>query len=320
MLTVTTRRLAYRCLLIITSLYLAACQYHIGGCRTQNVPAEKVLRITSRYELEPFSQVRVDGRVNVTLHTGYKKPAMVIQGDARDVNYLKTTVTQGVLIVQLGKGYPHFGPVHLDIRARNLNGFTYHGIGEIKGPRLRAQALDLNIDNKGSTVLSGQLGLRRLVVKGQGLVDIRQLNTSYLCLDLAGETNTRLIGFANVGTIAMKDKAKLSLYWLKSNQLRVSAKDKTYLQLAGVTDTLNATLCNSACFDGRYLRAENTFVKTFDSASAKVTTLNKQHLLANDDSTIEYYHLPLLRSDYMATNGAILDARKLIDRTHRSKH
>ena len=108
--------------------------------------------------------------------------------------------------------------------------------------------------------------------------------------------------------ILVKD-GRLSLYWVKSRELTIRARGKSFIQLAGVVDKLDVELWGQAHFGGRYLRAMRSFVKTHNQSVAEISAVKRQHTLASDTSDIHFYNIPTMKADFMANNGAVLDMR-----------
>ena len=262
-------------------------------------------------QVTAFTGVYVKGNVNVNLHTGSARSQVIVHGDPRDVPFVMTQVANGVLRVTLDKKYPLFGGITVDIYSRYLNSFEYHGNGLIRGTGLRTSLLDLIIDNKGSTTLQGQIGLRKLDIRNDGFIEIMGVNSPYLVINSAGKAAVKLGGVVNLTTLNMKEGGRISLYWVKSKELTIRARANAYIQLAGVVDKLYVELWGSARFNGRYLRAERSFVKTHNKSVAEISAVKRQHTLATDTSDIHFYNLPTLKADFMAFDGAVLDMRDL---------
>ena len=262
-------------------------------------------------QVAAFTGVYVKGAINVNLHTGYARSQVIVHGDPRDIPFVMTQAVNGVLRVTLDQTYPRFGGISVDIYSRYLNSFEYHGYGQIKGARLRTSLLDLIIDNKGRTVLQGQIGLRKLDIRNDGYVEIMGVNSPYLVINSAGKAAVKLGGVVNLTTLNLKQDGRISLYWVKSKELTVRGRGNAYIQLAGIVDKLYVELWGSARFNGRYLRAERSFVKTHNKSVAEISAVKRQHTLATDTSDIHFYNIPTLKADFMAFDGAVLDMRDL---------
>lgn len=285
------------------------------GCpRSSNVQTPVTYQKASSQQnrqVPAFTRVYVSGILNVSLHTGFAHPAVILHGDPRDLAYVTTRVVNGVLRIMLGAGYPQHGGIQVDVNSHYLNSFEYHGAGFVTGNRLHTRLLDLVIDNPSKSTFHGQIGLRKLDVKGGGYTEISGINSPYLMLNISGKSIVRLTGRVNLSSIDMQNDGRLSLYWVKSRELMVRARGKAFIQLAGLVDKLNVELWGNARFNGRYLRAERAFVKTHDKSVAEISAVKRQHTLASDASDIHFYNIPSMKADFMAYDGAVLDMRDL---------
>lgn len=256
-----------------------------------------------------FNQVVVQGRMDVSLHTGYRKPQIILRGDPRDLAQLSTAVKDNTLLVGLTPGYPKFGLVSIDIRGRYLNSFIYNGAGQIRGPRLNTGLLDISITNTGQTRLGGNINLRKLEVNGSGYTEIVGIKSQNLQVSLNGKPHVKLVGLVRLSTLNLTGDGSLGLYWVKSDMLTIRSKGKTFIQLAGVANKLDLELWGTSQFNGRYLRVKRLFAKTHDKSIAEITALDRQHTLATDSSDIRFYEIPEMKADFMGFNGAVLDMR-----------
>jgi hypothetical protein len=298
--------------LFFSLLLLASCVHH--GSKKQTVPAAAPVTYSGPVQyrkVSAFNQIDAQGQMNITLHTGYKKPQVVLRGDPRDLAQVKTIVSGNTLYLTLSKGYPKYGPVSADIQGQYLNRFSFKGSGVISGGQLRTSVLDLYIANDGTTKLGGFIGLRRLVIAGDGLVDISGINSRDLQMQfLKGKPKVQLSGMINVSNIAINGDAWLSMYWIKSDNLIIRAKKGSRIQLAGSVNRLDVELAGYAHFKGRFLRAQRSFVKTHGHSVAEISSVNHQSTLATDASDIYFYNLPNTRADFMAYDGSVLDMRE----------
>lgn len=295
--------------LILMVFFLVGCSRH------GQLPPAPVIHYSSSsaQQCRPvaaFNQVDVQGRININLHTGYRKPQVLLTGDPRDLAAVKTVVSQNTLYVILGNGYPRFGPVNADIRTRFLNRVRYVGAGSIRGSQLNTSYLDLYLENQGTTRLAGNIGLQRLKIVGSGLTQINGISSRNLSIYLKGNPKVQLTGFTNLARLNIDGDAWLSLYWIKSNNLTIRAKNASKVQLAGIVNRLDVELWGVAQFKGRYLRAQRSFVKTHDKSVAEISAVNHQSNLATDASDIYYFNIPTTRADFMAFNGSVLDLRE----------
>jgi len=261
--------------------------------------------------MESFSQVEAQGRINVTLHTGYSKPQVVLSGDPSDLAQVKAVVSYNTLYLVLGKGYPKQGVVHADIQGQYLTRFSYKGEGLVDGSQIRTSTLDLFLANQGLTRLGGSIGLHRLDIIGNSLIDISGINSRDLQINvIRGNPKLLLSGTANITNLGLQGNVWLSMYWLKSDRMVVRAKQHAKIQFAGIVNRLEVELWGHAHFKGRYLRAQRSFVRTHGHSIAEISSVNHQSTLSLDASDIYYYNLPATREDFMAYDGSVLDMRE----------
>jgi hypothetical protein len=298
------------CSLILMAFFLTACVPH--GVKKAPVTALPLTyQSSTQYkQLTSFNRIEAQGQLNVTLHTGYRKPQVVLKGDPRDLQQIKAVVVQNTLYLSLGGGYPQHGAVHADIQTQYLSGFSYKGAGLVNGGQIHSSALDLALANRGTTQLGGVIGLRRLDIAGNGITEISGINTPALQIHLQGNPKVQLSGVATLSNLVMDGNVWFSLYWLRSDVLTVRAKNRSRIQLAGTVNRLDLELWGHAYFKGRYLRAQRSFVKTHGYAVAEISSVNHQSTLASDASDIYYYNLPNTREDFMAYDGSVLDMRE----------
>ncbi|KTD72273.1 GIN domain-containing protein [Legionella tucsonensis] len=298
-----------RCYLLILIVFLlTACAHHAP--KNQPTPPPQALKTKQVRHVSAFNQVNLQGQINVSLHTGYKKPQVILSGDVRDLAMIKVEVVQNTLYLVLGGGYPKFGPVYADVRGRFLNRLMANGTPLITGDRLHTSILDVYLVNTGNVRLGGSIGLRVLDIKGKGFTQISGISSQNLQIHLQESPKVQLSGVANLSNLTMQGNAWIGFYWVKTDTLTVRAKQKTTIQLAGAVNRLDVELWGNARFKGRYLRAQRSFVRTHDHSVAEISAVKHQSNLATDASDIYYFNLPTTRADFMAYNGSVLDMRE----------
>lgn len=300
-----------RCyVLILIAFFLMGCA-HVSRQKMPPPQQQYSGHSTKQYRnVGSFTQVNAQGRINLNLHTGYKKPQLVLIGDPRDLAQVTAKVSGTTLYLSVGNGYPRYGEVTADVRGKFLNTLHYSGAGIVKGNRLHTRYLELYLANQGTTQLGGSIGLQKLVVSGNGLTQISGITTHDVRIRLKGNPKVQLTGFASLSNLDIEGGGWLSFYWVKSNHLTIKATKAAKIQLAGIVNRLEVELWGKARFKGRYLRAQRSFVKTHDNSVAEISSVNHQSSLARDASDIYYYNIPTTRADFMANNGSVLNMRE----------
>lgn len=298
------------CLLVVVAVLLSACSHH-SPVRRASIKEFPPHVVQQSRMVSSFSEVTVSGRLNVSLHTGYKKPLLVLKGDPRDLAQVSVVVRNQGLLVSLGAGYPQYGEVSADIQGSSLDLFRFDGAGLVTGNQLSTKFLSLYLNNQGTTRLGGSLGIQDLVVKGDGLTQLSGVNSSHMKIHLIGKPKVQISGVVQLAELHIDGDASLSLYWLKSRHLIITGRKKAKIQLAGIVNRLEVELWGESQFKGRYLRARRSFVKTHNRSVAEVTSVHHQSSKASDTSDIYYYNIPDTRADFMAKDGSVLDMRNL---------
>lgn len=277
---------------------------HFHHASPQDTPKQADL-----YKLSDFNRVIATGNINLRLHTGARRPWIQLHGDPRDTAVVAWSVKDHIMRINIGKGYPKYGPVEVELGSRHLVSLQYQGEGLITGKRLHSRQLDLSIVNSKQTLLEGQLNLRHLVLGGTGSVHLKGGHSRAVDVALKDNVRVQIVGVSNVQKIEMSDHSWLSVFWLRSQAVRVRLKDHAHAQIAGITRVEFVDLQGHAHFNGRYLRATEAFVKTHDDSEADIAVVNNQHTLASDRSNIYYFALPTYQTDFMAFNGTVLDMK-----------
>lgn len=297
-----------RCLvfLLIACLLPACASKHRQTKRATVLPP--VPMVQDRL-LAPFSHIAVEGVMNIKLQTGCKKTQVTLHGSKNDLAKVYTLVKNQMLVIRFTV-MPKFGNVTADICTRQLRSFRYRGAGVVVGHNIHSRLLDLNIRNSERTVLNGtSINLNKLVADGPGYIEVTGVRSPYLqIVVLKGNPKIKLRGIMRLAMLKAKS-GFLDLYWVTNDILNISAFGTANMSLAGIANRLELDLHGSSRFNGRYLRVSRTFVKTFDNAVAEINSIDRQHTLASGASDIQFFHIPVLKSDFMACNGAVLDMR-----------
>lgn len=301
-----------RAFLLLFTLLCLGCVRNVTPLPPSTAPTQcskKTATLTKIYSGSNFSQVDIQGKYDVNLHTGYKKPEIIIRGTPTDLNNIQVELKGGSVVVRPLSKSPLCAPVVIEVNARFLNAFSYSGRGLITGPRLSSELLDLKLNNTNRTVLGGHINLRKLEVRGPGYVEISGIYSSSILLKMLGQPHIKLVGVAPLSYLSAEGDGSLGLYWVRSDFLAIRLKGSSYVQLAGIVNKLDVELWGKAHFNGRYLRAMRTFAKTHDHSVAEITSIKRQHTLATDASDIFFYKIPEMKADFMGFNGAVLDMR-----------
>lgn len=297
-------------ILFIAAILLTSCTFR-QHLKEVKKPAPKVpVKVSVSQRTSAFSKVRIVGKIDVYLHTGVKFNKIVFQGESDDVAHTARTVNNNELYIDVGKGYPKYGHLKVDIYMQNFTAFTFHGSGSIFAKGVTSKCIDLDIDNNQNTVFDGSFGVSRAKFSNVGRTKIRGVRGCVTYLTLTENAKVKLMGYSNVATINMNDNAELKLFWVKSKTLRVILKGRARAELSGLAETFHAQTWDKSWLDSRHLMSQNSFIKTHNFSEAYISVVKNQHTLANDKSNIYYYFLPETKTDFLAREGSVLDMRE----------
>lgn len=282
---------------------------HNGYCGSEK-PACQFVNANAFEIKSSFSAVRVLGDMDVHLHTGYRHSSVQIKTSSEELKKIQTCTTpSGILTIKYTKGTHVFGKVSINVYTHYLNGFSYHGKGTIIGEHLSANLNRLVIENEGTTRLGGTLRLGFVEMRGEGFTEMRGVVGPHMHVKLAQKAKLKMTGTVGLRRLDMTDGTWFSLSWVQSPTMIVRLCGTAYAQLAGAVNKLDAEVRGLSQLNARFLQARRTYVKAFDNSLARIATTKYQHTLASDAADIRFYNLPLMKADFMAFDGAVLDMR-----------
>jgi hypothetical protein len=136
------------------------------------------------------------------------------------------------------------------------------------------------------------------------------VNSKRSKIELFDKSYAKLTGMLGVCDLNIHQQSCLIMHWVNATSLKFVLGDNAYVQLAGHVNLLDAELFEKSKLAARFLRSERTFVKTHDEAVAEISTVRAQHTYALDRSHIDYFNVPLYKTDMMVESGSVLDMRE----------
>ena len=259
------------------------------------------------YRLHHIQRVHLQGGLDVSLSTSARQGRLTVLGSTDALDNIEVRYKHQALYVRCIEACEDDGQVKLVLQTPSLRSLVYDGHGSIEGKHLRTHRLNLGIRNSQGTYLSGRLGLNKVVMSGGGVSILDGVHSRALDLQVKNNTKLKVKGEIYLAHLHMNDGAWLSLYWLKGHRVELRGRGKTFIQLAGRVKVLDVELFNQARFNGRYLTADDTFIKTHDRSIAEITSWGHQHALALGASDIDYFQNSKTQTNLMGDDGSILD-------------
>lgn len=293
----------YAGITVILSCFLTAC------IKPQDAPPpppvlkkQKQIRITQH-----FSDLAIEGAINVVLLPKARGGKVEVQGDSRDLAYVFTKLDKHQLTLEVAPNYPKHGPLTAYVANSQLKHLAFHGKGNIVGKHRHGSLKSIVVETDGKVSLSGKSSLEKVVVSGTTKAVIEKLASKRLEVLMNGNADVQMRGFANLEFLKYGGEGQLSLYWVDSQDLTVEGYGAAKVSLAGFTHYLHAETHQRAQLDGRYLRVTKAYVKAHDHSLIRVQPIEGLNAFATDNGNIYYYSSPRYRVDHMAQNGAVLN-------------
>ena len=254
-----------------------------------------------------FYKVDVQGDINLVLNKSRKGSKLILKGDGKDLDLVKTHIRDGQLFINAPSYEPNHSPVTAVLSMPQINRLAYNGDGNISGTNLRASAMDLQLYVNGNVNLSGKLDVRDLSVTGKNNIKLAGVISRHLNVVMNGEVNVKIRGMANIETMKYAGEGELTMYWVKSPDLEILGYGKAKVHLAGEAHYLHAITHDQAVLDAKYLRVGKAYVKARDNSTIRLVPIKELNSLASDHGHIYYYQSPKFKADFMAQNGAVLN-------------
>jgi hypothetical protein len=191
----------------------------------------------------------------------------------------------------------------------DLQRITQTGIGSVTVMGARTPALDIYASSpstKGAVNVSGEVGVQSINHTGEGDVNIIGAKSDFLKINTAGKGKISVYGRANVEEVIARDDTRVYLYRVRGYSLHLHAYDNARIGLAGSTRDLYVDACRAARYEGRYLYAQNAYVRAHDWAHINVSARNKIFASATENSSVYFFGTPLLLSQFIDGNGTII--------------
>lgn len=175
----------------------------------------------------------------------------------------------------------------LYINTTHVKEVIFKGSGNIQ---VNTKALlKLDLDTQDSIEVFGNVYLSHLSVKGAGSIKVHDLHSQNLSIVTKEDSTTTLMGEFSLSKLVMQECSWLKALWCNSEYLSIQGYDQAFAMLAGNIRVLDMDINDHAYLQGRFLRAEKTFVKTHNNARADIFPIKKSFSLANDKSNIYSY-------------------------------
>jgi hypothetical protein len=274
----------------VTLIVAAVTSLFLNGCVTQNRPpvvnppqingvisANSQNNNLSCHTLPvngSFDQIALYGDIVVTINGHQPQTQLRVYGLPSASRSLNVYVRNGVLNVQNGNHFISPVSVELDIT-----------------------------DN-----------IHNVTVFGDAKVTLKNVGDNNLSLAVGGQSNTTLTGNLVIQKITATDNAVLHAYWLNTTNLQLITNNNANVFLGGIVTNLDLIASDDSNIDAKYLRVDNAFIRTMDSADVGVNTKRVMSAWSSDQSSIYYFRDPGFSAYYLDGSGSTLRMAGIPDR------
>lgn len=287
------------------SLLVVLCVLFAHGCSLNHINDNSAQEQDEcKYQKK---SIKIKGALGIKLIDSYKEKAYVLEGKKEAVAHVNVSEANDKIVIYRQQKHAREGNIVLVVNSYFVKSLSYEGNTTILSKTTKP--LDLKLATYGTIDVVGSINVRNAVIKGTGKVHFNKLNSSDLKLTVTDAVSAIVEGDLKLTRLDISDCGWAKVVWNKSEYLKVTGKDKGFAQVAGVASTIDVNLLDGAHFNGKYLRAEIAYVKTYNLARADIFAKSMSYALANDQSNIYTYKESDIQFEDMNHAGAVMDRR-----------
>lgn len=149
--------------------------------------------------------------------------------------------------------------------------------------------------------------LRRLVIAGDSIVNVRNVNTSCgLQIEHCGSGLVYIHGPTCLANIVSSGNATICIPFVMSPQVNIIASRKTEIKLRGQTPLLMVRAFDDAVVDTRFMCVDKALIQAADWSLVTVRAIRSLHAFASGMSNVYYYSRPYELLQHQALSGNVL--------------
>lgn len=290
-------------------LFVSLSFFSILGYAQVASPSKLIVR--KNVPINDFDSLDIQGPVNVYIDATRTHSSLQILGDPKRV--FAVTYNEKNHILHLGTQliFRSVPGEKLTIRVNTsptqIKQIQFNSNATLFGKGL-AGSLSLRAQGEGQINLyTNKLDLKSLYSNGNESIIFHNLLSSSLKIETHNSHNIVIQGIVSLNEVDYTGNGNLKVYWVNSPYLKIDAKGKGKISLAGVVKTLDINLSQDTQLFAKQLHARQGFIKTEKQAQATLNVRNTLHAIAKDKSVI-YYLSPLnFISKYSEDEGRVLN-------------
>ncbi len=303
---------------------------------TVNVPDFTNIKVAGDFQLEIFGSDTGNSVYVYGPNVGLRSIAIEVRNNTLCINQLKNaprTVKQVIVrvgISQLQQLIQLAGCGNVEgvrIRSNGLYITTHPGVtgnmyiggnfalrrvdnagnGRINLFGANTSWLDINTSGGGAVNVSGNyINVKRIRHVGNNNINIIGAHADGLRIEAAGRGKIGINGPIVLRALSAKGGVRVYAYPVTSTDLHVEADNDARIGLAGYANNLIVNTVQSSQFAGRYLCAQNAYVRAHDWSHINVATTERIFASATQNASVYFYGTPNSMSQFVSGNGVVI--------------
>lgn len=189
----------------------------------------------------------------------------------------------------------------------NLHKVTNAGVGNINIFGATSNGLDVSTFGGGNVNISGKLNVRCVNHHGRNDINLIGVNSRMPTRIYAdGMGKVSLNGQANIREIRASGQTCVYAFPVNSQYMYVYVSQNARVGLAGATTDLFVNTTDRASFLGKYLCAQNAYVRAARLSHINVTASNRIFASATQSSSVYFFGAPDNMSQFVSGSGVVI--------------
>jgi hypothetical protein len=188
----------------------------------------------------------------------------------------------------------------------NLCRVVHHGCGSVNVFGAVTPQLDIYTAGLGDLNICGNVGVRSITHHHRNNINIIGVNTDGLKIYTDGAGKIGLQGTMNIRQICARGNTCVFAYTANSVSIHADAYDRAVIGVSGCTQDLTVNTYGSSRFYGRFLCAQNAFVKARNWSHINVSAASKIFASASDHASVYFFGAPNNLSQFVGGYGVII--------------
>lgn len=297
------------------------------------VPQFTTIRTNGSYQVQLFG---AKGNPN----------SVFIYGPNAEVRQVNIQVRGNMLCLDQGdQPKANLKHVIVRIGVGDLNKLTIRGSGSVEGLSLNSTSLILDSKSSQRVILSGSMNVKRIISSGNGNVTVLGANTPQLDVMMSGEGTVNVSGNVGIRRLMHEGIGDFNLIGANSDGVTVCARgsgklgfsgnfdiknveahdhtcvlmmssqsqsptfylyDQSKVGVAGWTNSVTVYTYNNAKFLGRYLSADNAYVRAANDSHINVAARSRIFAAATDSASIYYFGESAILTQFVSGHGVVV--------------